>query len=194
MVDVNSQEKNAFVVGHKPWKTPYFDWQEKQSSMKSRQGRTAGPQTGTGAMKTNKEIVGPEYNFMITEHHRLGKDWWGFEIDDVNLEQGGIDIPEEILSAVSFLFFGGMGVTESESFPKCMDIVISSYWSILPNKPKIPKSTWNHKLFHFFKIKFRLAGNTTTSYSNFSQIVTLDANLSNCSTNVKVKSGPGDIK
>ena len=181
------------------------------SSVKSGQthGMTAGltlgphPQaviTGT-AMKTYEETAGSErkrYSSAITEHHSDGNVQWGFNIDDVNLQKWGIDMRENVLPTVCFEFIGDSNIPAPP--PKCMDIAITSYWSMII--PSQPKSTWIHKLLHFFK--FRSTGNTqTTSYSNLFQIVALKADLSNLlepshyKAKVKVRSGasgPPDVK
>lgn len=185
-VAINSQQENVYVERLKPLGTSYFGWHEKQSSIMMKSGQTPGLQTGV-AMKTNEET----YNPRITQFHCDGKIWWGFTIDDVNLQEGEIDIPDDDLPVAHFKFYGDSDVPAPP--PKCMDIAIASYWlMILPSKPKIPKRTWVHKLLHFFKkFKIRLTGNShnTTSYLNFSQMVTLEADLSNCRAKVKVKSG-----
>ena len=155
-------------------------------------------------MKMNEETAGFEkrrYNSAITEHRSDGNVRWGFNIDDVNLQKSGIDMREDVLPTVCFEFVGNSNVPAPP--PECMDIVITSYWSMI--LPSEPKSTWIHKLLHPFK--FRLTGNScntqTTSYSNLFQIVALKADLSNLPepshyrAKVKVRSGasgPPDVK
>ena len=105
-VVVDSHQENADVEVIKPRRTSASDGEEKQSSsMKSgwthgmTSGLTLGPHpqaTITGAaMKTNETTVGSEkkqYNSAITELHNDGKVRWGFNIDDVNFQEGGIDM------------------------------------------------------------------------------------------------------
>ena len=126
-------------------------------------------------MKTNEESAGSErkrYHSAITEHHSDGNVRWGFNIDDVNLQKLGIDLQEDVLPTVHFKFVGKSNVPASP--PKDIDIVITSYWSMI--LPSEPKSTWIRKILHLF----RSTGNTqTTSYSNLFQIVALKADLSN---------------
>ena len=156
--------------------------------------------TGT-AMKSNGETTGSEkkhYNSAITEHHSDGNVRWGFNIDDANLQKCGIDMQEDVLPTVCFKFLGDTNIPAPP--PKCMDIVITSYWSLILLSG--PKSNWIHKILRFFK--FRSTGNTqTTSYSNLFQIVALKADLSNLPepshyrAKVKVRSGvsgPPDVK
>ena len=212
-VVVDSQQENAHVKAFKPKRTSDSDGEERQlSSMTSGQTRgmttvlTLGlhPQatiSGT-AKKTNEATVGSEkkrYNSVITEHHSDGNIRWGFKIDDVNLQKWGIYMQEDVLPTVRFKFIGDSNVPAPP--PKCMDIAITSYWSMI--LPSEPQSNWIHKLLRFFKLR-RLTGSTqTTSYSNLFQIVALKADLSNLpepshyKAKVKVRSGasdPPDIK
>ena len=141
--------------------------------------------TGTTS-KTKEETVGSErkhFVFKITEHHGKGNIGWGISVNDVNLQEGGIDLKQwgmdmgrDILPTARFKFHGNSLVPAPPGPPpNCMDIVITSYWSII--LPSEPKSTWIHKLLHFFKS--RSTGNTqTTSFSNLFQIVALTADLS----------------
>ena len=185
-VIVDSQQKNAHIKVIKPKRTSDSDGEEKQSSsakLGQTRGMTAGltlglhPQaviTGT-AMKTNEETAGSErkrYHSAITEHHSDGNVRWGFNIDDVNLQTCGIDLREDVLPTVQFEFVGKSNIPAPP--PKYMDIVITSYWSmVLQNEPK---STWIRKLLHFFR---STGNNQTISYSNLFQIVALKADLSN---------------
>lgn len=211
-IDVNSQQENAYVKVIKPKKTSDSDGEQKQlSSTKSSQtcSRTAGltlgphPQgTIAGAVtKTKEESAGSEkkqYNSAITVHRSDGNVQWGFNIDDVNFQKRGIELQEDGLPTVCFKFTGENSIPAPP--PKYMDIVITSYWSmVLPGQIE-SKSTWIHKLLHFF----RSTGNTsTTSYSNIFQIVALKADLPNMPelshyrAKVKFRSGassPPDVK
>jgi hypothetical protein len=160
--------------------------------------------TGT-AMNTNEETAGSEkkqYNSSITEYHIDGKVQWGFNINDVNFQKRGVNMPKDVLPTARFKFLGDSNVpAPPEPPPKCMDIVITSYWSMI--LPSELKSSWIHKLLGFFK--FRSTGNTQTtiSYSNLFQIVVLTADVSNLPelsyyrAKVKVKSGasePPEVK
>ena len=196
---------NADVKFIKPRRTSDSNKEEKLlSSTISGQSRamSAGLNMGpnpTGTMtftatKTNQQMAGSEkiqYNSRITSQYGNGNAWWGFNIDDDNFRNWGIDLQENDLPSVCFEFFG-----EDEDPappPECMDIVITSCWSIIP--PSGPKSTWIRKLLHIFKS----TGNTqTTSYSSLFQIVALKADLSNFTkpshykATVKVRSGASD--
>ena len=176
-------------------------------------GLTLGPQpqgaiTGT-AMKTNGETASSEkkrYNSAITENDKNGNIWWGFQIDDVNLQKWGIDTREDVLPAVHFNFVGDSKVPAPP--PKFMDIAIMSYWSMGPLSEL--KKTWFHKFLHSFKFRSTAGGDSghrdntpTTFYSNLFQIVVLKADLSNLPepsyyrARVKVRSGasgPPEVK
>ena len=170
-------------------------------------GLNLGPQplatiAGT-ATKTKEETAGSEkkrYNSAITEHHIDGNVRWGFNIDDVNFRRRGIDMHEDILPTVRFEFLGDSNVPAPP--PKCMEIVITSYWSMAV--PIEPKSNWVRKLLHFFRSTQTGKANTQNiSYSNLFQIVAVKADLSNMPeqshyrAKVKVRSGvsdPPDVK
>jgi hypothetical protein len=131
--------------------------------------------TAISANETTMRSVKKQYNSVIAEHRGDGNVRWGFNIDDDNFRKWGIDIQKDLLPAVCFEFVGDTNVPAPP--PKCMDIVITSYWSmILPPSDSEPKSTWIPKLLHFF----RSTGNTQAiSYSNLAQITALKADLSN---------------
>jgi len=200
-VVINSQQENARVKDIKPKRTRYSDRDEKEllsTKIGQTRGITAGftlglqPQgtiTGTAA-KTIEATTSSEkkrYNSGITERHRDGFILWAFNVDNVNFQEWGIDMQGDVLPAVCFDFVGDSDVPAPPL--KCMDIVITSYWSmILPNKPK---STWIHKFLHLFKS----SGNTqTTSYLNLFQVVALKTvpsnlpKLSRYKAEVKVRS------
>ena len=155
-------------------------------------------------MKTNEEDGGFEkkrYNSAITEHHVDGKIQWGFNIDDVNFQKRGINLnaPKDVLPTARFKFLGDSNVpAPPELPPKCMDIVITSHWSIV--LPIELKSSWIHKLLR----SFRSTDNTlTVSYSNLFQIIALTADVPNLPelsyyrAKVKFKSGvsePPEVK
>ena len=165
-------------------------------------GLNLGPQplatiSGTRT-KTKEETVGSEkkrYKNAITEHHIDGNIRWGFEIDDVNLRRRGMDMQEDDLPTVRFEFLGDSNVPAPP--PKCMDIVITSHWSMAV--PSEPKSNGVHKLLRFFRSTQTGKANTQTiSYSNLFQIVAVKADLSNMPelshyrAKVKVRSGVSD--
>ena len=200
----------------KPMTTSDSDGEEKQSSS-TKSGRThvmaasltLGPHpqaaiTGS-ATKTNEEAGSFEkkrYNSAITEHHIDGKVQWGFNIDDANFQKWGINMPKDVLPTACFKFLGDSIVpAPPEHPPKCMDIVITSYWSLII--PSEPKSTWIHKLLRLFKSTGTGTVTPTTSYSNLFQIVVLTADVSNLPelsyyrAKVKVTSGvsePPEVK
>ena len=213
---VDSHQENADIEVIKPRGTSDSNGEEKRSSsMKS--GRTRGMTTGLTlgphpqaaiigtAVKTKEEIVGSEkkrYISPITEYHIDGTVQWGFNIDDSNFQRRGIDMPQEDLPTVRFEFIGDSDEPAPPPTPppKYMDIVITSYWSMISMGHPLAKSNWIHKLLHFFKS----TGNTqSTSYSNLFQIIALNSHPSNLPklthyrAKVKVKSGvsgPPEVK
>ena len=215
-VHVNSQQETARVKDIKPKKTSDSDGEEKQSSsLRSAQtcGITAnfilGPQpqaTITGAAtKTNEETAGSEKKrnrSAINQQHSGGIISWDFKIDDVNFQKHGLDLREDNLPTVRFMFVGETNVPAPP--PDDMDIAITSCWSMILPGPSEPKSTWIRKLLHSFKSTAN-TGNTspTVSYSNLFQIVALRADLSKLTepshyvAKVKFKSGascPPDVE
>ena len=205
-VVVDSHQKNASVKVIKPKRTPYSNGVEKQSSsLKSGRthgfisGFTAGPHPEARvtftSIKTKENTAGFEtnlYKSAISENHVFGKVRWGFNIDDVNFQEGGFELQEEHLPTVNFEFTGDSDEPEPPPTPPpdYMDIVITSHWKmILPGEPK---HTWIRKLLHFFK---STSNAQTASYSNLFQIVALKANLSKlqniCRYNAQVEVNPG---
>ena len=180
-VVVDSKQVIAFSDYIKPKRTPESEREEKQSSS-TKTGRThsvapsltIGPlpqgKLGGNSTWTNEKTTGSEkkrYTSRITQQEKHGVIWWGFNVDDLNEQEDGIDMPDDILPAVSFEFFGNSNIPASP--PKHMDIVIASYWSIIPQSE--PKSTWIRKLLHLTKSS---SNTQAISYSNLFQIVALE--------------------
>lgn len=196
-VVVDSQQASAVSTGIKPRRTPKSEREEKQSSS-TKKGRTrdVAPSLTIGLVPqgkleggltwTNEETIGSEkkqYTSRITQQEVDGVVWWGFNIDDPNEQEDGIDMPDDILPAVHFKFVGDSEIRAPP--PERMDIVIASYWSIIPQSE--PKSTWIHKLLHLMKS----SGNTqqAISYSNLFQIVSLETVPSNLPEESHYKAG-----
>ena len=185
-VAVDSQQANSHSTGIKPKRTLESEREEKRSSS-TKTGRTRGvapsltiglaPQGKIGGSSTwtDEETTGSEkkrYNSRITQQELYGVVWWGFDIDDLNEQEDGIDMSDDILPAVHFEFIGDSDIPAPH--PERMDIVIASYWSIIPQSE--PKSTWIHKLLRLTKS----SGDTQAmSYSNLFQIVALETVPSN---------------
>ena len=149
--------------------------------------------TGAAA-KINEETAGSEkkrYHSAINQYHSSGVISWDFKIDDVGYQKQGLDLREDILPTVRFMFVGESNVPAPP--PDDMDIAITSCWSMILPGPSESKSTWIRKLLHSFKS----TANTppTISYSNFFQIVALKADLSKLTEpshyRAKVKFRPG---
>ena len=128
-----------------------------------------------------------------TVNHDDGKVLWGFNIDDVNFQEGGFEMRNDQLPIVRFKFTGDSDDTEPPLTPppKYMVIVITSYWKMI--LPSESKGTWIQKFLHFF----RSTGNSTQTilYSNLFQVVALQANLDKlqnvCDYKAKVVVNPG---
>jgi len=110
-VVVDSQQANGHSTGIKPKRTPESEREEKQSSS-TKKGRTRGvapslsigplPQGKLGGSSTwtNEETTGSEkkrYTSRITQQELYGVIWWGFNIDDLNHQEDGIDMSDDIL-------------------------------------------------------------------------------------------------
>ena len=82
------------------------------------------------ATTTKQKTTGSEtnqYNSAINQRKGNGNVQWGFNIDDVNSRNWGVDMREDVLPTVRFEFFGDLD--EPAPPPKRMDIAIISYWS-----------------------------------------------------------------
>jgi hypothetical protein len=185
-VVVDSQQANAHSTGIKPKRTPESEREEKRSSsMKTGQTRGVAPSLTIGLIPqgkiggsstwTNEEATGSEkkrYTSRITQQELYGVIWWGFNIDDLNEQEDGIDMLHDVLPAVHFEFIGDSDVPAPP--PERMDIVIASYWSMIPRSE--PKSTWIQKLLRLTR---SFGNNQAISYSNLFQIVALETDPSN---------------
>ena len=111
----------------------------------------------------------------ITVNHDDGKVLWGFNIDDVNCQEGGFEMRNDQLPSVRFKFTGNSDDAEPPPTPppKYMDIVITSHWKMI--LPSESKGTCIRKFLHFFRSTSN--STQTISYSNLFQVVALQANL-----------------
>ena len=98
--------------------------------------------------------------------------WWGFNIDDLNEQEDGIDMSNDILPAVHFEFTGDSDIPAPP--PERMNVEISSCWSIIPQSE--PKGTWIRKVLRLTKSS---GATQAISYSNLCQIVTFKTVPSN---------------
>ena len=130
---------------------------------------------GGSSTWTNEKTTGSEkkrYNSRITQQELYGVVCWGFNIDDLNEQEDGIDMSNDILPAVHFEFIGDSDIPAPP--PERMNVVILSYWSIIPQSE--PKGTWIRKLLR----RTKSSGDTQAiSYSNLFQIVSLETVPSN---------------
>ena len=155
-------------------------------------------------MKIIEKTVGyqkKQYHSAITEHHSDGIVRWGFDIDDDSYQKKGFPVPKDYLPTVRFKFIGdSVKPAPPAPPPKCMDIAITSYWSIIP--PNKSTTTWIQKVLHFFKSTGNSRAGSRSRvipFSNLFQVVALTADLSNLPepsesyyrANVKLKSESG---
>ena len=177
----------------KPQTTPDSNGQEWQSSS-TKSGWTWGttanvirvrgldPEiaiTGT-AMKRNEKTVDSEkirYYNSITGRRSDGEIQWDFDINDVRYQKVGFDMPKDsdVLPTVQFKFVG----EPPPPLPNDMDVVITSFWSMIPSPESLSdlKSIWIiRKALKIFRPTDDIQ---TPSYSNLLQKVALNAsNLS----------------
>ena len=186
-VAVDLHQENSHSTGIKPKRTPESEREEKRSSsMKTGRTRSVAPTMtiglapkvtlGGSSTWTNEETTGSEkkqYNSRITQQELYGVVWWDFNIDDLNEQEGGIDMSDDILPAVHFEFIGNSDIPAPH--PERMDIVITSYWSIIPQSE--PKGTWIRKVLHLTKSS---GATQAISYSNLCQIVTFKQSHPTC--------------
>jgi hypothetical protein len=104
----------------------------------------------------------------ITEQHLNGEIQWGFDVDDLYDQAGGIEFPRDALPTVCFEFVGNL--TDPLPLPKCLDLEIASYWSIIPASEE--ESDW---IRTFLNLSIVSGNSQATSYSNLCQMVALEA-------------------
>ena len=125
-----------------------------------------------GSKKSNERTEGVgeiRFTSPITQQDIDGKIWWDYGIGDNRYQEEGCTIPDNVLPTVHFEFDG-------KSFPKYMDIVITSYWSKISPTRSQPNRTQIHKLLRLFK---SIGKTQCISFSNLLQIVALTANMDN---------------
>jgi len=122
-----------------------------------------GTLTGSGT-RTSENSAGSEkkrYASRITQQTKYGVVFWGFHVDDPYNQEGGVNMPDANLPAVSFEFLGDSDIAAPP--PEFIDVEISSCWSLLPKA-----GNENNWLPDFVS---RLS--QTASYSNLCQMVAL---------------------
>jgi len=120
--------------------------------------------------KTDEDTTSVEkkkFTSRITEHHHDGNIRWGFYVDDLHEQEGGIEFPDDALPTACFEFVGNPKVPPPP--PERMDLEIASYWSMIPDSEK--QSNW---IRTFLNLSISSGNAQATSYSNICQIVALE--------------------
>ena len=119
---------------------------------------------------TNERTEGTEktlYTSPITQHYKVGKIWWDYEIGDDRFQKEGYKMPRNDFPTVHFEF-------NNTSPPKLIDIAITSFWSKISPFRSEQNRTLIHKLLHLFR---SAGGAQCISFSNLFQIVALTADV-----------------
>jgi hypothetical protein len=85
-----------------------------------------------------------QFNSQITKQAKLGVVWWGFDVHDANLRQGGRFLEEPELPTATFHFR-----TEANKYtpvPDHINIEVASYWSIIPSPTVASNIGWLSKI------------------------------------------------
>jgi hypothetical protein len=118
-----------------------------------------GTTTQTREMSLSSERK--QFSSRITQQGRLGVVWWGFNIDDPNEREGGIEISDTTLPSVEFEFLGASDIPPP--LPGHVCIEVASYWSIIRSSGN--DHSWIQKLLS--------TASKTRSYSTLCLVVTL---------------------
>ena len=185
-VTIKSHHKNARVKFKSPKRTQKSSGEEKE--MRSTKKGTSHGMEGSltlgmhpqGTIKfakvtTDEESAGLDKTrntSRITEQDLNGKIQWGFEVDDLYDQEGGIEFPREALPTVCFEFVGNP--TDPLPLPKCLDLEIASYWSIIPTSKE--EINW---IRTFLNLSMVSGNSQATSYSNICQMIALETVPSN---------------
>jgi hypothetical protein len=176
-VTIDSRQKNAKPTNLKPQRTLAFKKGTKvtaeSQTMKTKSGgisATLGPSpkvmlaaTSTQAMGLTTGTERKQYT-RITQQRMHGIIWWGFYIDDPYEREAGIDLkmPDDLLPVAS-LKFKHCNDPEKPSVPNCIDLEITSSWTIISHDTQ--DHTWLKKMI--------LRGSEGPSYSNFCHMIAL---------------------
>ena len=123
-----------------------------------------------GLTKTSERTEGSEkkrYSSPITQHYKVGRIWWDYEIGDDHFQKEGYKMPGNVFPIVHFEF-------DNTSPPKHIDIAITSFWSKISPFRSEQNRTLIHKLLHLFR---SAGGAQCISFSNLFQIVALTADV-----------------
>jgi hypothetical protein len=100
----------------------------------------------------------------ITKQAQLGFVWWGFDIVDTNLQQGGTVFEETERPTATFTFHPD--ADNHTVIPKEIDVEITTYWSIVPTVVPSLTTGWLHKIV--------TDGSSVAQYSHLCQMTALN--------------------
>ena len=172
-VTIKSHHKNARVERKSPKRTQESSGEEKETRSTKKgvtQGMEGSLTLGTrpqGTIKFAKATTDEESASLdktrntsrISEQHLNGEIQWGFDVDDLYDQEGGIEFTRDALPTVCFEFVGNP--TDPLPLPKRLDLEIASYWSIIPASKK--ESDW---ILTFLNLSIVSGDSQATSYSN----------------------------
>ncbi|KDR69623.1 hypothetical protein GALMADRAFT_49843, partial [Galerina marginata CBS 339.88] len=184
-VTVNSGHEDAQVSNYSPKRTMASEKEEKQLlTAKTGQTRSLAaalvvgphPQATITAskMKADEKSTGYEkkqFTSRIRQQDDDGIIEWGFNLDDSNDQEEGIDVSVDNLPNVCFEFPGD--TDDPPHPPEYIEVEIGSYWSIIREGKK--ESKWFQKIFNRSS---SASGCQDVFYSNMCHIVALKANPS----------------
>jgi len=122
--------------------------------------------TYTRAAEEGTSSAAKQFNSQITKQAKLGVVWWGFDVHDANLRQGGTFLEEPELPAATFHFR-----TEANKYtpvPDHIDIEVASYWSIIPSSTVASNIGWLSKI-----LPLTSNGSPVMQYSHLCQMTAL---------------------
>ena len=130
--------------------------------------KSRGGATSSYNSESNETSGKKAHKFSITEHDHGGLVEWGFSLNNINNQDGELHMDAEILPVAEFTF-----VSENKGSPRCMEIVISSYWT--NQHMLVPDSRGSHPTLRQFIKSFRSDGDPKQkiSYSNLLQVVAI---------------------
>jgi len=143
---IDSQEQFSFVKESKPERTPFSDREVlvtvsgKATETKAGGGAigatTAGFSVGASGTYTRAAEEGTSSAIKrviakINKQIQYCFVWWGFDIIDHNMQEGGAVFEETERPTATFFFLPN--VNKHTSVPKEIDVEIATYWSLIPS-------------------------------------------------------------
>lgn len=98
----------------------------------------------TKAAEEGTSSATKQFNSQITKQAKLGVVWWGFDVHDTNLQQGGRFLEEPELPTATFHFHPE--ANKYTPVPNHINIEVASYWSIIPSLTVTSNIGWLSKI------------------------------------------------